>query len=79
MAFEKLYRNTLKNIYRYIYLEYYIANSYLKTKRLIKKFLKRIVSILGLKQFKLPRKNYALTTAVLQAFFRVARFTTELA
>ena len=29
---------------------YYIGNSYLNTKRLIKEFLKRIVLILGLKQ-----------------------------
>ena len=32
---------------------YYIANSYLKTKRLIKEFLKRIVLILGSKQVSL--------------------------
>ena len=35
---------------------YYKANSYLKTKRLIKEFLKRIVLILGLKQVSLNKR-----------------------
>ena len=37
-------------------LVYYKANWYLKTKRLIKEFLKRIVLILGLKQVSLNKR-----------------------
>ena len=39
-----------------IYLIYYMANSYLKTKRLIKERLKRILLILGLQQVALLRQ-----------------------
>ena len=43
-CFKRVKSKNLKNVV------YYIANLYLKTKRLIKEFLKRIVLILGLKQ-----------------------------